>query len=95
MEDKYESGEGKGKNESKVERRMKNESGKGNRKNHSKVDRRINMKVGKEMDRINQLWKGESLSEWERKGKELIKCEKEDKCESEKREWMNQMWKGE
>ncbi len=49
---------GKGKKESKVERRIKNESGKGTRKTELKVERMVNMKIGKEREKMNQRWKG-------------------------------------
>ena len=56
MNNKY---EGKGKKESKMERRIKNESGTGTRKTELKVERRVIMKMGKEREKMNQRWKGE------------------------------------
>ena len=54
------------------------------------MERTINMKVGKERERINQMWKGGLIWKWERKEKEWIKYGKEDKYESGKGKGKNE-----
>ena len=49
---------------------------KGNVKNKSKEKMRVSMKVGKEMERMNQMWKGIHMKVGTEKGKNESKVER-------------------